>query len=77
MLVVLFRDDEAVWKSLRNLGERVQIVLPHELNTYDVLVSDYVVFSRATLEAVTERFRSGAIVSPATEPSDLDAGDLS
>ena len=36
-LVVLFRTDENVWKSLRNLGERVQIVLPEELNTYDVL----------------------------------------
>ena len=34
----LFRTEEAVWKSLRNLGERVQIVLPEELNTYDVLV---------------------------------------
>ena len=33
----LFRTDETVWKSLRNLGERVQIVLPEELNTYDVL----------------------------------------
>ena len=46
MLVVLFRTDENVWKSLRNLGERVQIVLPEELNTYDVLVNDWLVFSQ-------------------------------
>ncbi len=32
-LVVLFREEETVWKSLRNLGERVQILLPEELNT--------------------------------------------
>ena len=38
--------EEAVWKSFRNLGERVQIVLPDELNTYDVLVNDWLVFSR-------------------------------
>ena len=46
MLVVLFRTEDAVWKSFRNLGERVQIVLPEELNTYDVLVNDWLVFCR-------------------------------
>jgi large subunit ribosomal protein L4 len=55
VLVVLFRTDEAVWKSLRNLGERVQIVLPEELNTYDVLVNDWLVFSKASLDTVTAR----------------------
>ena len=35
-----------MWKSFRNLGERVQIVLPDELNTYDVLVNDWLVFSQ-------------------------------
>ena len=34
-----------MWKSFRNLGERVQIVLPEELNAYDVLVNDWLVFS--------------------------------
>jgi large subunit ribosomal protein L4 len=55
VLFVLFRTDEAVWKSLRNLGERVQIVLPEELNTYDVLVNDWLVFSQASLESVAAR----------------------
>ena len=45
--VVLFRTEQAVWKSLRNLGERVQILLPEELNTYDVLLNDWLVFSKA------------------------------
>ena len=44
---MLFRTEDAVWKSFRNLGERVQIVLPEELNTYDVLVNDWLVFSQA------------------------------
>src|SRR6476469_2638008 len=43
VLVVLFRTDDATWKSLRNLGNRVQIVLPEELNTYDVLLNDWIV----------------------------------
>ena len=55
VLLVLFRSEDAVWKSLRNLGERVQIVLPEELNTYDVLVNDYLVFSRASLETTVAR----------------------
>lgn len=66
VLLVVGRSEEAVWKSFRNLGERVQIVLPEELNTYDVLVNDHLVFSSTTLEAVTARLgataagRSGA-----------------
>jgi len=55
VLLVLYRDDENAWKSLRNLGERVQIVLPEELNTYDVLVNDWLVFSQASLETVVAR----------------------
>ena len=56
VLIVLFRSDENAWLSLRNLGERVQVILPEELNAYDVLVNDYIVFSSATLEATIGRF---------------------
>jgi large subunit ribosomal protein L4 len=56
VLLVLDRTEEAVWKSLRNLGERIQLVLPDELNTYDVLVNDWLVFSKATLEAAVARY---------------------
>ena len=55
VLLVLERDEDAVWKSFRNLGERVQIVIPDELNTYDVLVNDWLVFSQATLDAFLKR----------------------
>jgi large subunit ribosomal protein L4 len=55
VLLVLHRHEDAVWKSFRNLGDRVRIVLPEELNTYDVLVSDWLVFSRSTLEATVAR----------------------
>jgi len=56
VLLVLQRDEESVWKSFRTLGERVQILIPDELNTYDVLVNDWLVFSKATLEAAVARF---------------------
>ena len=51
--------EEVVWKSFRNLGDRVKLVLPRELNAYDILVSDWLVFSKATLEAACALRRSG------------------
>ena len=60
VLFVLFRTEDTVWKSLRNLGERVQILLPEELNTYDVLLNDWIVFSQASLEATIARLSDGA-----------------
>ena len=56
VLVVLDRSEEAVWKSFRNLGDRVQIILPDELNAYDVLVNDSIVFSQTTLTTLAARF---------------------
>lgn len=44
VLVVVERDDQVTWKSLRNV-ERVHLIAPDQLNTYDVLVSDDVVFT--------------------------------
>lgn len=48
VLVVLGADDVVAWKSFRNLPQ-VHPIEPGELNAYDVLVSDWVVFSRDTL----------------------------
>ncbi len=59
-LVVLFRSEDSAWKSLRNLGERVQIILPEELNAYDVLVNDWIVFSEGSLTAATARLTGEA-----------------
>ncbi len=60
VLVVLDRSEHAVWKSLRNLGARVQVVLPEELNAYDVSLNDYVVFSVATLDTAIARYSGKA-----------------
>jgi large subunit ribosomal protein L4 len=48
VLAVLTRDDEVVWKSLRNLPD-VHVLTTDQLNAYDVLVSDYVVFTKDSL----------------------------
>jgi large subunit ribosomal protein L4 len=70
VLLVLDRNEEAVWKSFRNLGDRVQIVIPDELNTYDVLVNDWLVFSRSTLAIAVARFGGTAAGS-----DDAEAGE--
>jgi large subunit ribosomal protein L4 len=49
VLVVAERTDELTWKSLRNVGS-VHLLEPSQLNTYDVLISDDVVFTRDALE---------------------------
>jgi large subunit ribosomal protein L4 len=48
VLVVISREDEAGWKSLRNAGN-VHLIAFDQLNTYDVLISDDVVFTQQSL----------------------------
>ena len=52
VLVVVGADEEAAIKSFRNLPD-VQLLLANELNAYDVLCNDWVVFTRATLPSGT------------------------
>jgi len=47
-LVVLGPDDVSAAKSFRNLPE-VQVTEARELSAYDVLVNDYVIFTKATV----------------------------
>jgi large subunit ribosomal protein L4 len=54
VMVVLTRDDEVAWKSFRNL-QQVHIITVGELNAYDVLAADWVIFTRQSLPgAATE-----------------------
>lgn len=57
LLVVAASTDETTWKSLRNAAD-VHVVSPNELNTYDVLCSDDVVFTTDALEAFITRARA-------------------
>ena len=49
VLVVLNRTDEVAWVSVRNLPH-VHVIAPDQLNTYDVLVNDDVVFTKDSLD---------------------------
>jgi large subunit ribosomal protein L4 len=50
VLAVVGRDDTVSLLSLRNLPN-VHLIAPDQLNTYDVLVNDAVLFTSASLEA--------------------------
>jgi large subunit ribosomal protein L4 len=66
-LLVLGDGDEVAWKSFRNLGEQVHPILARELNAYDVLVADRVVFTQDTLPTAAPK--------PAEAPVEIKTGD--
>ena len=74
VLVVIDRADEAGWKSLRNVTE-VHLIAPDQLNTYDVLVSDDVVFTTSALQAFLTRptGRSAKAVATESEATELES----
>ena len=76
VLLVLDRTDDVAWKSFRNLGDRVQIILPEELNAYDVLVNDWLVFSSGTLEAIVSRLTDGATAAPTATDAPASTDEL-
>lgn len=58
-LVVLERSDALTWLSLRNAPE-VHIVAVDQLNTYDVLAADDVVFTKGAYDAFVNGTSTGA-----------------
>ncbi len=58
VLVVLSRDEEIAWRSLRNVAN-IQLVASDQLSAYDAVISDRVVFSQAGLDAFVNRGSTG------------------
>jgi large subunit ribosomal protein L4 len=58
-LVVLERDDALTWLSLRNVPS-VHLLAVDQLNTYDVLLSDDIVFTKGAYEALVPGGTDGA-----------------
>jgi large subunit ribosomal protein L4 len=72
VLVVAQRADVLTWKSLRN-SLRVHLLAPDQLNTYDVLVSDDIVFTRGAFDEFVGGPRQGRSVSAAASESEVAA----
>jgi large subunit ribosomal protein L4 len=59
VLIVLDRTDDTSYKSLRNL-QGVHVLPVDQLNAYDILLSDDVVFTKSALDAYIARPAKGA-----------------
>ncbi|SDO36416.1 50S ribosomal protein L4 [Geodermatophilus sp. DSM 45219] len=71
VLVVLDRDDVLNWVSLRNVPQ-VHLLEAGQLNTYDVLVADEVVFTEAALaEFVSGPARGRGVAKPDLTTPDI------
>ncbi|SOD61891.1 large subunit ribosomal protein L4 [Streptomyces zhaozhouensis] len=69
VLLVADRADNASWLSARNLPQ-VHIIDPGQLNTYDVVDSDDVVFTKAAFDRFVAGRASGAVALDKPEGSD-------
>jgi large subunit ribosomal protein L4 len=69
LLLVAERSDELAWLSARNLPQ-VRILDPGQLNTYDVLESDDVVFTKAALDSFVARAMGSGVTEPAATTLD-------
>ena len=72
LLVVIGRNDEVGAKSVRNLPG-VHVISPDQLNTYDVLNADDVVFSVEALDAYIKHNSKAADMSADTSNEEVSA----
>jgi large subunit ribosomal protein L4 len=71
VLIVLNRDDELNLLSVRNL-DNVHVLWPDQLNTYDVLVNDHVVFTKDAYEAFVAGPISGRSAKATARSSEVE-----
>jgi large subunit ribosomal protein L4 len=71
VLVVAQRSDELTWQSLRN-APTVHMLVPDQLNTYDVLVSDDIVFTHEALLEFIAGPSTGRTVTASASESEIE-----
>ena len=75
LLVVVEREDDVTWLSLRNVPS-VHLIAPDQLNTYDVLVSDDVVFTRGAFDAFVAGPATGKGAKAVSTESEAEEAEL-
>jgi large subunit ribosomal protein L4 len=71
-LVVLDRGDDLTWLSLRNV-DTVHLLAVDQINTYDVLLSDDVVFTKAAYDAFVSGPAKGKSVKAVATSTEAEA----
>ncbi len=72
-LVVLERGDDMTWLSLRNV-DTVHLLAVDQLNTYDVLLSDDVVFTKGAYDAFVSGAPAGKSVKAVATSTEAEEG---
>ncbi|MDP2014093.1 MAG: 50S ribosomal protein L4, partial [Actinomycetota bacterium] len=72
ILAAITRDDDIAALSLRNVPT-VHVLYIDQLNTYDVLVSDHVIFTEASLEIFVAGAPAGKSVKAVAAESEVEA----
>ena len=74
ILAILDRDDFVGWLSLRNLPN-VQVIAADQLNAYDIVVADAVVFTQAAVEVFAAAKGSAVKVKIDKKPAKAEKSD--
>ena len=72
MLVVVARTEDLAWRSLRNADD-MHLLVPDQLNAYDVLKSDDIVFSEAAIKAFLSGPAKGKSATAVARESEVSA----
>ena len=72
LLVVVSRSEDLAWRSLRN-AENLHLLVPDQLNAYDILKSDDVVFSEAAINDFLKVKTAGKSVKSVARESEVSA----
>jgi large subunit ribosomal protein L4 len=72
LLVVVSRNEDLAWRSLRN-AEDLHLLVPDQLNAYDILKSDDVVFSEAAINDFLKAKTAGKSTKSVARESEVSA----
>ena len=72
LLVVVSRSEDAAWRSLRN-AENLHLLVPDQLNAYDLLKSDDVVFSESAINDFLKARAAGKGAKSVARESEVSA----
>ncbi len=72
LLVVVSRSEDLAWRSLRN-AENLHLLVPDQLNAYDILKSDDIVFSESAIKDFLKAKAAGKGVKSVARESEVSA----
>lgn len=75
LLVVVSRKEDAAWRSLRNADD-LHLLVPDQLNAYDILKSDDVIFSEAAINDFLTGPAKGKAVTAVAFESEVAAASV-